>query len=482
MPQQKITRYFHPTQPRGPAPKITFLNLSYELRRRIYLEAGLVSELVIYLNLDCSEGFPCPQRGDPIDPDDWPLEPVQRPVDEDEIPPKSKSLSYFLDGPMPRPETQLSRYCPCDDERDMRGERRHACTCDPFPWQLLYTSQTIADEVFSIFYAENHFAVSRLCHAGFSPLRLLPPKAIACITSLWICLNFDFEKHDWNIPYCPDICDCLLVGGFDGRKSVRQETSRLPRRFGILSEWQRLWQFLSKEIQPDHLRLTVTCDVADLEAARQYVEPLLLLPKLRDCAIRLAENPSTTWCTPIQQVARQTAEKLCGQSATHGSFRYMDLPKEIQLQILEYTDLVSPLDLAWLANGNKKYLRSPFNPFYQNQLWIPDTANPNPPGQLVCCGECSVLSGACSCWSRFAAFSTTCRCWRMPRSLFLVCHQITENAEKVFYSKNHFVIDALSNNRQLSIYNFLARIPRVRQYLRFVTWRVRTLKVGQHFE
>ena len=46
----------------------------------------------------------------------------------------------------------------------------------------------------------------------------------------------------------------------------------------------------------------------------------------------------------------------------------------------------------------------------------------------------------CFCRRFHAVSSSMCHCWSPPRSLFLVCRDILNDARKIFFSKNRFII------------------------------------------
>lgn len=63
----------------------------------------------------------------------------------------------------------------------------------------------------------------------------------------------------------------------------------------------------------------------------------------------------------------------------------------------------------------------------------------------------------------------------MPISIFLICRRLKEDAEYVFYSKNHFLLipGNAATGDTLDIYSFLAHIPKsARRHLRSLTWAI----------
>jgi hypothetical protein len=466
MAQRTLYDYFHLQQPRKPPCRVTFLHLPFHIRRDIYLYAGLRSNTTIYLNYMCSSEETCIQEYDSHYPEQWPT--------EDEIAPDSQSLSHFLDGYLPWPSIHLDRHCACSDIR-LSANWYNGCKCEPLPHQLLYVSKGIADEVFSIFYSENHFSVFRDGLGGLSGLHSLANGALAKIRSLSICLNFfdgdiygrQFGPDSWLwSPYCHALC-------FDSKRERLFRNSKRHDEVSSIKEWQQLCQLLKVNIQPDRLKLSFICDSADLEIAEEVLRPFSQVPLLRECSIRLGLNYSraaseNSDALKLQNLARQTIDKMTGRPVP-GTFRYSNLPNEIQLQILAYTDLVTPYDIVWALNTSAAHVIK--SPFYEHRTF----PHPDDPQGSTCCGQCSSTPQACSCWTRFAAFSSTCTCWQFPLSFFLINKKMKEQAEFLFYSKNHFFLLPMKSNQseKLEIWNFLTWIPGDgRKYLHSLTWNL----------
>jgi len=470
MVQRALHEYFPSKRSCGGAasPRITFLHLPQDIRRRIYLDAGLVSKYPIHLNYLAEGEHSCVQDYDPDYPELWPVE------DEDQITDRSRSLSHFLDGPVPWPKIQLNRHCTCLEEG------APWCECDALPYQLLYVSKAIVNEVTAIFYSENHFTVFRNSLGGLPALGSLSRKALSQMTSLSIYLNFvkEDEREWWtpgrhSFPQCHAMCSASKMNWAFRKERHWDETVSLK-------EWQRLCKILRPNIKPNRLKLFLACDMADIELSEEFLRPLLQTPtlQLRECSIRLAPGflkPGGTYChTPrsLQELAalarlnaQQAAEQLTTNRSTQSSFRYGDLPKEIRLQILGHTELVSQFDLAWASNQPVALAYQP----HQSQFYEHRTFQYGAYESVICCQKCSPRTGVCTCFLRDGAFSTTCTCWTMPLHFFLVDHQMKDDAEFVFYSNNHFLVSSRANrdHKKLRIYDFLTHLPgNGRRYLR----------------
>lgn len=460
MVQPTLNQYFRLFRP--PASKVTFLDLPYALRRRIYLDAGLLSKSTIYLNYVPSSSDHCGLEYVADNLEKWPT--------EETISARSFSLAHFLDGYLSWPEIRLNRHCLCLDQQASNDPQ---CKCTALPYQLLYVSKAVGKEVSTILYSENHFSVYRTGLGGLSSLSRLPPKALAHVKSLSICLNFYDEDNRWGHDFGPDS---------GGSCHAACEVSKLGRLFSnakrhderaTLKEWQKLCRLLESQFQPSCLKLFLTCDVADIEIAEEVVQPLLQLPTLQDCAVRLGSHYIRTNvdCSQLlTELARRTVDKVTARSGQR-NFRYQDLPKEIQVRILGYTELVTPCDLVWAFNTD--VARQIKSPYYELRTF-------RCPSFPSCCQDCSPDSQPCACWSGQAAFSTTCTCWKFPLSLFLVNHDMRKDAEMIFYSRNRFLLHPRrwKNSEHLEIYNFLRHLPAIgRRYIRAITWTLSDLNV-----
>ncbi|TAQ86712.1 hypothetical protein B7494_g4966 [Chlorociboria aeruginascens] len=356
-----------------PSPKITFLHLPQGIRRRIYLDAGLVSKYPIHLNYLAEREYSCVQDYDPDHPELGPIE------DKDRIIAWSNSHSHFLDGPGSWPKIQHDQDC------TYLKAGATLCECDALPYQLLYVSKAIVNEVAAIFYSENHFTVFRNSFGGLSALGSLSHKALSQMTSLSIYLNIvegsELFKSDGSA-HCHVICSASKMDRASRKEAHWDETDSVK-------EWQQLCKILRPNIKPNRLKLFLTCDVADIKLSDEFLQPLLHTPtlQLRECSIRLASEPR--YHTPFHLASepryhmrsnlpelagsarlnvQQAAEQLATNRSTQSSFRYRDLPKEIRLRILEHTELVSPFGLAWASEQPKGLAYQPHkSPFYEHR-------------------------------------------------------------------------------------------------------------------
>ena len=384
MPQQLLHRYF-PSSLEPPRSSGTcFLDLPVSIRRRVYILAGLARFCPIDLNLE-----------------------------------EARRDKYHQEALSTRSVSQQTNLFPelCHYyERRILGNNLFSgddclnCICPPLPYQLLYVSHSISDEVSPILYSENAFRLSRSNQWGLKPLRNLNPKALASLTSLTIRLRSGALVSGHGRYRLPRNYSCSPDCNVYDLHDKPLNFNGCPDQI-ILAGWASLIQKISPHIQALRLRLNVVCDVADEGTALLFLRPLSQLPRLKHCAIRLRRAPSPA----LQSLAEKATRQIMGLSFhTAFSSSRLHLPEEILTKVLGYTDLIAPFNLEW--HPGKGFV--PFD----------------------CCKKCTDTLEVCCCSLYHAAFSSECICWRMPISLFLVSHRVRELATHIFYSRNNFVV------------------------------------------
>jgi len=412
MPQRSLCHYFPSMFETFQASGTSFLDLPYGIRHRIYILAGLVRFCPIDLNLEGAG------RKDYIRE----ILNSYKMVHESLYP----QLCFYFG----------RRFC----GKYQEIEEKYDCICPPLPYQLLYVSHCIHDEVSSILYSQNSFRISRSNQWGLKPLNNFNPRALAALTSITIRLNSIscVVYHDCAPP--PRDCGCHSQCNRQGLHD-RPIGHTARQDLAVLAEWNRILKRFTTHVQPHHLSLSVVCDVKDLEMAQRVLEPLSKLSSLRNCAIRLGQKPNWALRNLAERAARQAMGDL-SLSAIDSSFRSYHLPEEILNQILGYTDLIAPFDLEWRSDKGLV----PFD----------------------CCKKCTSTLEVCCCSFYHAAFASTCDCWRIPISLFLVSRRVQELASHIFFTRNHFVVlprlnkdNSLVNTTpsSMEISRFLASLP-----------------------
>lgn len=232
------------------------------------------------------------------------------------------------------------------------------CFCSPLPWQLLYVSRTVHDEVERVLYSHNRFRLTtkrdklslsngydilRLEDEFLAPLHALSPQASKALRSL------DIE--------CGPI--------FDERSAEK---------------WLQICNFLASKVALPYLSLGVSCEVQGELATTivQELESLAGVGHLKECAISLG----TKHIEELAQLAKSTVLRLTDRSAVPAKvFPYAQLPPELRTRILYFTELV-PIynEVQWYSDGIE---------IQQGKIFRP-TGN--------CCATCTPTLAVCSCW------------------------------------------------------------------------------------
>nr|POE61066.1 cell division control protein 3 [Quercus suber] len=280
---------------------------------------------------------------------------------------------------------------------------RHAQLPDRFgaTHSLLLTCRMIYEEVSTHVYSNVHYTVLVYYDDTLKFLRQLRPSSLRALRSLAVCLN---------MTSCGFMPECL--------------------RESLLEEWNSLWRaYVQPNITKDRLVLAFVCDVADFAtgcAAVAAISDPTQRTLLAGCTVRLARGPESK----LRALAESTVQAVTTQEwemasiPTPGGVGFMDLPTEVRLHILTFTDLVAPeVQIEW----------NPQHGFYSRYQDPPST-------------NLSATDGICRPYlcCRKLAHATYSRqprtCWRSPRPLFLVCQQIHQEAIAVFFAHNKFTI------------------------------------------
>lgn len=323
--------------------------------------------------------------------------------------------------------------------------RYHQCYwCFPLSNQLFYVSRAVSQDARSIFYSNNKFRIADRDSKGLHALKNLGPTALGSLR--WISVRLD-TKECRGSP-CHDATAKTMYW-------ASQKDATDPGKLRMISEWIECCARLSSCIRPYQLELQVICGAYDLLTAERFLSPLLKLPSLKNCSIRLGPFNDTPLQMLTERIVVQTTK--CEQDARNGAFPFLDLPVEIQLHVLKYAGLVSPYPLTWESNHK----------------FSPD-----------CCRDC-YCSGqprfeeASYCPSTHTAYSSIHKCWKKPVSLFHVSRQLRQQAQYIFYSQNKFDITldpwCLLPWPELNVYNNLDSFkPFTRnclQHLRYIELR-----------
>lgn len=398
MSQQRITLFF-PVESRRkktPSRRSQFLALPPSIRRQIYHSAGLATGMTFHINRWATRKKSFPSRHVPF------------------------------------------------------NHGSHA-ELPPLPTDLFPVCRLVNQEITQAFYSENYFAITRQCPRGLRALERFRDSTLRQIRFLAIRVNVDS-----CIETC---CGHRLRRCGNGNRYLRNfHTHDAPLDAGITShhntilQWQQICARLSNA-EPGRLTLFIICDCADRYTADMVVTLLSTFPILKDCALRIARDHNDE----MQRLAEDTVYRLTGRSPPPRipPFQFLRLPKEIQLNILNYTKLVNghhiTCDESWMNYGDSCSVGGAPAP-------VPYEGS----GLL-----------ACFCSKSHSAFNfrcQNCKSLGFPLALFLVSRGFRDLATKVFYGKNVFAVSIVDDtspyycpsamiNRPMSIVPNLTRFP-----------------------
>jgi len=299
------------------------------------------------------------------------------------------------------------------------------------PLNLLYVCHAMHDEVEKLLYGENRFVITRRDPGGLTALENLSISAIRQLRQLTIRIN---------ISSCIGICCCgpSWCGNWREIQNWRHEhdsplSHSSAAEGSLVSQLGNICSYLGNII-PDQLSLYIICDCQDFEAAKMIVQPLLALPKLRDCAIRLSMSHRERF----QHLATSTVFFAMGrQRLPEVPFRFLSLPIEIQIQILMYTNLVPRKVYEYSRYTGNMFIRD-----VRSRHCIGD-ASEFPVTVDSHDGAQTWLNGSapcCFCTKAHSAFMFQCKCEDDHSKYFLVSRPFKEVAELVYYGENRFII------------------------------------------
>lgn len=323
---------------------------------------------------------------------------------------------------------------------------RNGCLCAwcyPLSNQLFYVSRAISKDAISIFYSSNQFRVSDGDRNGLFALRNLGPTALGSLR--WISVRLGTKIGGFTP------CHGAI---FEEIYGAHEKNAANHPRLQVISEWAGFCVRLAAYVKPHQLDLHVICGAYDMLTAERYLLPLLNLTTLKHCSIHLGPSDDSPLQMLIERIVAQTTQYT--QHAENTVFPFLDLPIEIQLHVLEHTELIAPFPLAWKANHPLALTRC----------------------RELACAANIINEEASYCPSTHTAYSSIHCCWRKPISLFQVSREIRQYAQYIFYSQNQFHITVdpwcLLPSPDLEIPSNLQSLkpfPRdCLQHLRYIEW------------
>lgn len=161
----------------------------------------------------------------------------------------------------------------------------------------------------------------------------------------------------------------------------------------------------------------------------------------------------------VSLLAQHTIKRLTSvESTVTAPFKYLDLPQEIRLAILGYTNLISPDAVQWrprlvhLKASACAYCDDFGTPTMINEddqccepyrISYIDKESTAASTQYYCCEKCSHddHSRICYCSHRPATWSSSCNCSLYRRQApFWVSRQVRWDAQAVYYNNNQVVV------------------------------------------
>lgn len=198
-------------------------------------------------------------------------------------------------------------------------------------------------------------------------------------------------------------------------------------QLGNIVEWRYVCTELGNHVPPLQLSVSLEfiqkgSDKKNLATIKTMLDSMLKLPLLEEVTLKIDGRDIAG--LPLHNKACQVLNYLVIPAAPAGpvSFdRFMDLPIELQLMILEYTDLGLLAPGAVTPSGLKGFA---LLKCYEGAC--PNSGS-NEYGDYEWCSERTVYHSSRMCWS-------------LPLDLFLVNKAFSELSSFIFFSQNHFVI------------------------------------------
>ena len=196
-------------------------------------------------------------------------------------------------------------------------------------------------------YSENTIIVQHSSREeGFRAVRNLTTVSTSALKSLTVHLN--------GAPYCLDLDGCCAMHMDTykipcpnrGRKKFLAKS--IPFDQKALEDWLRTMDYITANIKPFSLELYLISDVYDHKIALKIVHPIVKFAKFKRCVIRLCHDRDPA----LERLAEATSLRAIGgqqpPEPNPPRLSFLDLPREIRNQVLEYTDLVTPMkEVMW---------------------------------------------------------------------------------------------------------------------------------------
>lgn len=300
-----------------------------------------------------------------------------------------------------------------------------------YPHNLLLTCRQIYNELIPIVYSQR-FLISYSETNGLDGLQNISPYGLQHMRDLTVVLSREQCVHKVK----PQNTSPLFGREPNTYSYTRPLLLKSPRKrptAKILKDWRRALERLAASITPGRLHLQLICHVGNFSTAEAMLAPLAKLPVLNECSISLGRL-RTNGLAELARISRLQAKGMLPRNVTNvrnpTPFRYEDLPLEIRLIVLEYTDLV-PMggEICWDTEQGY-YLKGP------------DICWAHHPATIPVCFYCTSYQAS--------AVGERCVCWKPPVALWHVSRAFREEALRVFFHNRFIIINDMSTIYRIS--------------------------------
>ena len=313
---------------------------------------------------------------------------------------------------------------------DKRDNNRLYCYGPLSTMTLFRVSQQIYEEAHDIFFGENKFFLRIYCPEFLGGLFPLGSKAGSTIRYLHV--RLESWEETWGL--------------------------EVDRDSALIEAWRAFCVTSSPFIKPWRLHFTFACVTANVETALHLADILRLLPPLAHCALSFGDRLSRS----DQSIVRDLGHELANaeeETTPHSPFPFSDLPRELRLHVLSFTDLATAVRTMHMQSDDRqrrqrwRRLKHISNETHEEEKQeveeeekeelrftsgILDTLSSR---HRHCCALCCATLHDCCCPAMFrATFSTTCCCTgslAAATDLLLVSRQMHADAAEVLYGEQN---------------------------------------------
>ncbi|KAI3319637.1 hypothetical protein HD806DRAFT_508632 [Xylariaceae sp. AK1471] len=293
---------------------------------------------------------------------------------------------------------------------------------------LLRTCKAIYTEVQSFLYAKNGIVVLHdNVEDGLSTVRRMTQEQCHNLRDLYVHLH---------------------VKGSDPHETLSSQR---------IAAWRETARHVLSRVSPGTLSLHLICDTGYSEETHAVLEPLLAFAgTLKACELRLGSKRDSYLVNFAHETVARIEARNYALSLRNKPFRFLDLPAELRLHVLRYTDLVTPYnEVEWNPQQGFRVLDPTLHAHHvkphadlcrdiENRLY---KGVENPFGgtlyrscRFFRCKPDSAWETGDFCGRSRSAYSPACQCWILPGPLMVVCRTMYAHAIEILYSCNRIVL------------------------------------------